>query len=90
MKTSDASAKARAVRELRPEIPLKTLLAAAHLARSTYYDECKRMDQSDKYAPVKVEIQKVFQSTVAGTVTEESPPSCETEGSSAITKWSPD
>ena len=37
------------------------MLAAAHLARSTYYDECKRMDQSDKYAPVKVEIQKVFQ-----------------------------
>ena len=37
------------------------MLAAAHLARSTYYDECKRMDQSDKYAPVKAEIQKVFQ-----------------------------
>ena len=37
------------------------MLAAAHLARSTYYDECKRMDQSDKYASVKVEIQKVFQ-----------------------------
>ena len=26
-----------------------------------YYDECKRMDQSDKYALVKVEIQKAFQ-----------------------------
>ena len=37
------------------------MLAAAHLARSTYYDECKRMDQSDKYALVKAEIQKVFQ-----------------------------
>ena len=48
------------IQELRPEIPLKMLLSVAHLSRSTFYDEIKRMKKGDKYASVKREIQAIF------------------------------
>ena len=51
--------KARVIQELRPEIPLKMLLSVAHLSRSTFYDEIKRMKKGDKYASVKIEIQAI-------------------------------
>lgn len=52
--------KARAVQELRPEIPLKMLLSVARLSRSTFYYELKRMERGDKYASAKTEIQRIF------------------------------
>ena len=48
------------IQELRPEIPLKMLLSVAHLSRSAFYDEIKRMKKGDKYASVKREIQAFF------------------------------
>ena len=48
------------IQELRPEIPLKMLLSAAHLSRFTFYDEIKRMKMGGNYASVKREIQAIF------------------------------
>ncbi|MFF5994321.1 IS3 family transposase [Lysinibacillus sp. KU-BSD001] len=52
--------KVRVIYELRHKYSVKALVACAYIPRSTYYDLVKKLDQPDRDADLKAEIQAIY------------------------------